>query len=98
VSGVTLRHLVASTLIALVCAAPASAGVKQKVRAANAVERKLNRKYSGYRWTAYCRQPAPRSFDCKFVGRRDQRGGFGDAGVLRVGKRYFVTLGPVAFS
>lgn len=81
----------------LLAATPAAAGPKQRVAAANAVERKLERVHRRYRWVAYCDQLDSTRFSCNFVGRRRSRGATGKASAIRNGTRYTVTLGRITY-
>lgn len=93
------RSRIASLVtVSLLAVAPvASAGIRQRIDAANAVEIALHARYHRYLWTAACEQPAPTRFRCRFIGRRASHTGTGRATVARRGTRYTVTLGTVRF-
>lgn len=85
-------------ICALVAAPPSSAGLRQRIVAANKVERKLTLLHPRYLWVAACSQPTATRFDCRFVGRRGARGARGRATVIHSGRFYVVRLGRIAFS
>ncbi|UTI63668.1 hypothetical protein NBH00_20280 [Paraconexibacter antarcticus] len=90
-----IASLVAASL--LVAVPVASAGIRARIDAADAVETALHAKYHRYLWTAACDQTAPAHFRCRFIGRRASHAGTGKATVVRQGRRYTVTLGTVRF-
>ena len=89
---------VAVAACALLVAPQASGGIRQRIAAANKVERVLTAKHPRYRWVAACDQRSRTRFDCSFVGRRGARSARGKAGVTRNGEKYAVKLGRVTFS
>ena len=90
-----IASLAAVSLLATTPAA--SAGIRQRIDAADAVETALHVRYPRYLWTAACDQTAPAHFRCRFIGRRASHAGTGRATVVRQGRRYTVTLGTVRF-
>lgn len=93
------RYRIAPLAVAgLLAATPAaSAGIRQRIDAADAVEAALHLRYHHYLWTAACDQTTPVRFRCRFIGRRASHTGTGRATVVRRGGRYAVTLGTVRF-
>ena len=99
VERVTRRlAIVACAALCLLVATPtASAGLRQRITAANKVERKLEVRKPSYTWVAACTQRTRTRFSCRFSGRRGARLAKGRAVVNRVGKRYVVTLGRITY-
>ncbi|MEY2516209.1 MAG: hypothetical protein QOJ89_3567 [bacterium] len=93
---VAILSCAATCLLIAVPAAPAS--LRQRITAANKVERKLTIKQPRYTWVAACTQPSSTRFRCRFSGRRGTRGATGRAVVNRIDGRYVVTLGRITYS
>ena len=75
----------------------ASAGLRQRITAANKVELKLETRKPAWTWVAACEQRSKTRFSCSFSGRRATRLAKGRAVVNRIGKRYVVKLGRITY-
>jgi hypothetical protein len=82
----------------LALAPGASGSLRERIAAANKVERKLTFKHPRYRWIAACDQRSRTRFECTFVGRRGTHAGRGRARVTRSGQLYVVKLGFIAYT
>lgn len=81
----------------LVAAPTASAGLRQRITAANKVEAKLEARRPSYTWVAACAQRSKTRFSCRFSGRRGARLAKGRAVVNRIDGRYVVKLGRITY-
>jgi hypothetical protein len=99
VAGVTRSlTILACTMTCVLVAAPmASAGLRQRITAANKVERTLETRKPAWTWVAACEQRSKTRFRCTFSGRRATRLAKGRAVVNRIGKRYVVKLGRITY-
>jgi hypothetical protein len=99
VAGVIRRlAILGCAAMCLLAAAPtASAGLRQRITAANKVELKLEARKPAWTWVAACEQRSKTRFSCRFSGRRATRLAKGRAVVNRIDGRYVVKLGRITY-